>query len=98
MSLVGYSPWDCEESDVTEQLSTAQRRLLIGFSDGTVVKNLPTSARDPGAAGSIHGLGRSLGGGNGNPLLYSCLKTSMDIGAWQAAVHGVPKSRTWLKD
>ena len=95
---MGYSPWDCKEWDVTEQLSTAQHRFLIGFSDGTVVKNLPTNARDTGAVGSIHGLGRSPGGGNGNPLLYSCLKTSMDRGTWQATVHGVTKSRTGLKD
>ena len=36
--------------------------------------------------------------GNGNPLKCSCLKNSMDRGAWQATVHGVAKSRTWLKD
>ena len=95
---MGYSAWDCKEWDVTEQLSTAQHRFLIGFSDGTVVKNLPNNARDTGAVGSIHGLGRSPGGGNGNPLLYSCLKTSMDRGTWQATVHGVTKSRTGLKD
>ena len=32
--------------------------------------------------------GRSTGGGNGNPLQYSCLKNSMDRGAWWAAIHG----------
>ena len=36
------------------------------------------------------GLGRSLGGGNSNPLQYSCLENPMDGGAWWAAVHGVP--------
>ena len=35
---------------------------------------------------------------NGNPLQYSCLENPMDGGAWQAAVHGVAKSRTWLSD
>ena len=39
---------------------------------------------------------RSPGEGNGNPLQYSCLKNSMDRGAWWATVHGVPKSRTRL--
>ena len=39
-----------------------------------------------------------LGEGNGNPLLYSCLENSMDRGAWQATVHGIPKSWTWLND
>ena len=35
-----------------------------------------------------------IGGGNGNPLQYSCLENPMDRGAWQATVHGVPKSWT----
>ena len=39
-----------------------------------------------------------LGGGNGNPLQYSCLEKPMDKGAWQATVHGVAKSRTQLSD
>ena len=47
-----------------------------------------------GDLGSIPGSGRSLGGGNGNPLQYSCLEKSMDGGAWWATVHGVIKSRT----
>ena len=51
--------------------------------------------RDPG---SIPGLGRSPGEGNGNPLQYSCLKNPMDRGAWQAAVQRVLKSRTQLSD
>ena len=44
----------------------------------------------------IIGSGRSPGKGIGNPLQYSCLENSMDRGAWKAAVHGVPKSQTWL--
>ena len=48
--------------------------------------------------GSIPGLGRSLGGGNGNPVQYSCLENSMDRGAWWAIVHGVAKSWTQLSD
>ena len=40
------------------------------------------------------GSGRSPGGGNGNPLQYSCLKNPMDREAWRATVHGVTKSRT----
>ena len=91
---MGYSPWDCKEWDVTEQLSTAQHRFLIGFSDGTVVKNLPTNARDTGAVGSIHGLGISPEGGHGNPLQYSYWRIPLDRGAWQAIVHGVTKSWT----
>ena len=51
-----------------------------------------------GDAGSIPGLGRSRGAGNGNPLQYSCLENSMDGGAWQATVHGIAKSWTQLSE
>ena len=54
-----------------------------------VVKNLPTMAGDVRDKGSIPGSGRSTGGGNGNPLQYSCLENPMDGGAWWAAVYGV---------
>ena len=46
-----------------------------------MVKNPPANA---GEAGSIPGSGRSLGGGNGNPLQYSCLENPLDRGAWRA--------------
>ena len=59
-----------------------------------MVKNPPANAGD---TGSIPGLGRPPGGGNGNPLQYSCLENPMDRGAWWATVHGVSKSRTRLK-
>ena len=49
-----------------------------------------------GDAGSIPQLGRSPGGGNGNPLQYSCLENPMDRGAWFTEVHGVTKSCTQL--
>ena len=49
------------------------------------------SACNAGDADSVPGLGRSHGEGNGNPLQYSCLETSMDKGAWGATVHGVAK-------
>ena len=58
-----------------------------------VVQTVKASAYNAGNPGSIPGLGRSPGEGNGNPLQYSCLENSMDRGAWQAAVHGVAKSR-----
>ena len=48
--------------------------------------------------GLIPGLGRSPGGGNGNPLQYSCLENPMDRGAWWATIHRVTKSRTRLSD
>ena len=46
----------------------------------------------------IPGLGRSPGGGHGNPLQYSCLENPIDRGAWQATVHGVTKSQAQLSD
>ena len=49
-----------------------------------VVKNLPANAGDIRDIGSIPGLGRSPGGGHGNPLQYSCLRNPMDRRAWQA--------------
>ena len=52
------------------------------------------SACSEGDQGSVSGLGRSLGEGNGNPLQYSCLENPMDRGAWRATVNGVTKSRT----
>ena len=57
-----------------------------------MLKNLPASAGDAGDLGSIPGLGRSPGGGHGNPLQYSCLKNPMGRGAWWAIVHGVTES------
>ena len=68
--------------------------LLMGFPGGSMVKNPPANAGDTGDSGSVTGLGRSPGVGNGNPLQYSCLENSMDRGAWWPTVHGVAKSQT----
>ena len=62
-----------------------------------VVKNPPANAGDISKMGSIPGLGRSPGGGNGNPPQYSCLEKPMGRGAWWATVHGITKSQTQLK-
>ena len=59
-----------------------------------MVKSLPAMCETR----VISGLGRSPGEGKGNLLQCSCLENSMDRGAWQAAVHGVTKSRTGLSD
>ena len=66
----------------------------MGLPGGSVVKNLPADAGDAAGTGSIPGLGKSPGGGNGNLLQYSCLGNPMDKGAWRAIVHGVIKSQT----
>ena len=56
-----------------------------------VVKNPPANAGDLKDVGSIPGLGRSSGGGHGNPFQYSCLENPMNREAWQAMVHRVTK-------
>ena len=63
----------------------------MGFPGGSDGKECACNAGDPG---SIPGLGRSPGEGNGNPRQYSYLENSMNRGAWQATVHGVAKSST----
>ena len=69
--------------------------MELGFPGGSVIKNLPAKA---GGVGLIPELGRSPGGGNGNPLQYSCWENPMDRASWQATVHGVTKSWTGLND
>ena len=66
----------------------------VGFQSSSAVKNPLANAGDPGDAGSIPGSGRSPGGGNDNPLQYSCPEKPMDRGALRATVHRVTKSRT----
>ena len=63
-------------------------------SQVVVVKNPPANAGDIRDPGSVPGLGRSPGGGHGNPLQYSCLENPMDRGAWWASVPRVAKSWT----
>ena len=61
------------------------------------VKNLPATTGDVRDASLIPGLGRSPGGGHGNPLQYSYLENPMDQGAWQATVHRITESRSQLR-
>ena len=56
-----------------------------------MAKNPPSNAGDIRDVGSIPGSGRSLGGGHGNALQYSCLENALDRGAWRATVHRVTK-------
>ena len=67
---------------------------ILGFPCSSVGKE---SACNAGDSGLIPGLGRSPGGGNGNPLQYSYLGNQMDRGAWWTIVHGIAKSKTRLK-
>ena len=73
---------------VAKELYTTKH---LNFPGGAEVK---ASACNVADLGSIPGLGRSPGEGNGNPLQYSCLENPMDRGTWWATVHGVAKSWT----
>ena len=69
---------------------------ISGFPGGSAGKEPACNAGDTIDMGSIPGLGRSPGEGNGNPLQYSCLGNLMDRGAWRATFHGVEKSQIQL--
>ena len=95
------TPWTKESGGLQ---STGSQRVRHHWVTNTwdsqlalTVKNPPANAGDMRDTGSSPGSGRSPGGGHSNPLQYSCLEHPMDRGAWQATVHGVAKSRTWLK-
>ena len=67
---------------------------MLGGNVALVVKNASANAGDIRDAGSIPGLGRSSGGGNGNPVQYSCLENLMDRRDCWAIVRSVAKDRT----
>ena len=69
-----------------------------GFCDGSASEEYACNDGDTEDLGSVPGSGRSPGGGNGNPLQYSCLENPMDIGAWWATVQRVPRGQTKLND
>ena len=69
---------------------------IWGFPGGFSNKEPASKAGHTGGPGSIPGLGRSPGEGNGNPLQYSCLENPMDRGAWW--LHTVAKSWTHLRN
>ena len=79
-------------SEFLKYLSPMLRRGFPSDSDGK------ESTCNTGDRGSIPRSGRSPGGGNGNPLHYSCLGNLMDRGAWWTTVHGVTKSQTRLSN
>ena len=63
-----------------------------------MVNNLSANSGDTRDPSLILGSRRFPGGGNGNPLQYSCVGNPVDRGAWRATVHGVTKSWTQLRD
>ena len=80
-----------DNSDYISKKFYSLLSLALYFPCGSAGKE---SARNVEDLGSIPGLQRSPGEGEGYPLQYSGLENSMDRGAWQATVHGVAKSRT----
>ena len=68
----------------------------MGFPDDSAGKESAFNEGDTGDASSIPGSGRSLKGGDGNPLQYSCLENPLDQGAWWDTVLRVAKSQTQL--
>ena len=80
MILFSLNLYSCRDEQLDEL--TVLMSVIPGGSDST------ESTCDVGDLGSIPGLGRSPGGGRGNPLQYSCLEKSMDRRAWWAIVHG----------
>ena len=78
-----------------ERRPLAHSRGWWGFPRGSDSKESAWNAGDPG---SIPGLRRSFGEGNGKPLQFSCLENPKDRGAWWATVHEVAKSQTWLSN
>ena len=74
----------------TKELFTSS---ISKYSRSQMVKKPPANSGDTGDPDLIPGLGRSLAGGNGNPLQYSCLENPMDRGAWR-----VTKSQTGLSN
>ena len=79
---------------IVHRVANSQTRPSNFHLRASLVAQTVASARNTGNLGSVPGLGRSLGEGNGNPLQYSCLENPMDGVAWQATVHGVTKSWT----
>ena len=90
--LACCSSWGHKELDTTELNWTEQYR-----GEALVVNYLPANAEGVRDPSSIPGSGRSPAGGHGNPLQYLCLINPTDRRAWQATVHRVVQSQTWLK-
>ena len=88
----GFNLWIGKISWKSDRLPTT---VFLGFPGGLDGKE---SACNVGDLGSIPGLGRPPEGGHSSPLKYSCLENAHGQGAWQAKVHNIAKSQTWLSD
>ena len=85
-------PYHTQAQRIKNLLLAVHIFSLGGFPGGSVVKNLPGNAED---AGLISGSGSSPGGGNGNPLQYSCLGNPMNRGTWWATVYSPWVAKSW---
>ena len=82
------------EREKIRRLGLTYTHYYISSQVAQIVKNLTANAGATEDADLIPGLGRSPGGGNGNPLQYPCLGNSMDREAWWTIVYGVAKNQT----
>ena len=78
------------EDIMLNEISQSQKASQVVL----VVKNPPVKAGNIRGASSIPGSGRSLRGGRGNPLQYSCLENSLNRRTWQATVHRITELDT----
>ena len=96
------SPWVLDPVLCSTAWSWASQSPTVGLSIRTfgfpAGSDGKESACNAGDLSSVPGLGRSPGGGNCNPLQYSCLGNPMERGAWWATGHGVTRSQTRLSD
>ena len=95
---MGYGEWGCNSQMPENSLKRSKQNSKMGLPRWLTGNEFPSSSGATGDEGLNPGSGRSPGGGNGNPLQYSCLEKPMDRGAWWATVHGVPKSQTQLSN
>ena len=96
--LVGASRDSAHAPDPVPLLTFVRNSRKQGLPWWLSGKGSACSARDARDSGSIPGLGRSPGVGNGNPFQHSCLENPTDRGTWWATVHGVTKSQTRLRN
>ena len=87
---------DKSSAITTSNMHLRTTAIIHELPQWLISKESACSAVDSGDMDSISGLRRSPGGGNGNPLQYSCLGNPMDRGTWWATVHRVAKSWLWL--
>ena len=89
---------ECVEWDTFENVFPVHKSIPLLLPSIWVLGDLSADTEDITAVGSIPGLGRPPGEGNGNPLQHSCLRNPMDGEAWQTIVHRTTKNWTRLND